>query len=105
MNNLILTDDIKLQQVNYNDNEDAFDDTNLNEDQVDDIESIDFQQLNIPQNCANFEERVKAALYNAINYYWEVPLEEGMLAALLDPRCKMLNFASESLKARTYDSL
>ncbi|CAG8746368.1 19486_t:CDS:2, partial [Cetraspora pellucida] len=48
---------------------------------------------------------VKIALYNAINYYWEVPSKEGMLAALLDPWCKALKFASESLKSQTYNSL
>ncbi|CAG8557064.1 12796_t:CDS:2 [Racocetra fulgida] len=85
-NNLILTDNLELREVNYKDDISVFDDTNLNEDQTDNI-------------------KVKTALYNAINYYWEVPLKEGMLAALLDPRCKALSFTSESLKSRTYDSL
>ncbi|CAG8783237.1 23212_t:CDS:2 [Cetraspora pellucida] len=97
--------DNKLRQVDYKDNEDVFNDTILNKDQADNIESVNFQQFNVPQNCVNFEERVKTALYNAMNYYWQMPSEEGMLAALLDPRCKILNFTSESLKARTYDSL
>ncbi|CAG8802304.1 13636_t:CDS:2, partial [Racocetra persica] len=105
MNNLILTDDIELRQVDYKDNEDVFNDTILNEDQANNIKSVNFQQFNVPQNCVNFKERVKTALYNTMNYYWQMPSEERMLAALLDPRCKILNFTSESLKARTYDSL
>ncbi|CAG8760365.1 10914_t:CDS:1, partial [Racocetra fulgida] len=71
----------------------------LNEDQTDDIELDNFQ------DCTNFEKKVKMALYNAINYYWQVLSKEEILAILLDSQCKMLNFVSESLKAKTYNSL
>ncbi|CAG8649715.1 23222_t:CDS:2 [Cetraspora pellucida] len=81
-NNLILTDDVELWEVNYKDDIIVFDDTNLNEDH---IESINLQkQLNIPQ---------------------DLPSEEEILAALLDLQCKALSFTSESLKFKTYDSL
>ncbi|CAG8830448.1 21040_t:CDS:1, partial [Racocetra persica] len=57
-NSLILTDNLKLWEVNYKDNKSVFDNTNLNEDQTDNIKSINLQkQLNIPQDCTNFEER------------------------------------------------
>ncbi|CAG8552634.1 25253_t:CDS:2, partial [Racocetra persica] len=86
---LIFTENLELREVNYKDDENVFNDAILNEDQADNIESINFQkQLNIPQNCTNFEERVKMALYNVMSYYWQVPSDEGILAALLDPRLK-----------------
>ena len=37
----------------------------------------------------------------AINHYWSIPQDEGMVATLLDPRCKFLNFADESQKSQT----
>jgi hypothetical protein len=61
--------------------------------------------INMPQNCINLEKRVKAALYQAMNHYWEVPQEQGMLAALLDPRFKELGFASSSLRLRIQEQL
>lgn len=91
---MIIDDDFVLQQVNYDDDESAFNDN----DQTDD-------ESTIPYDCTNIKKRVSIALYNAINYYWQVPSEEGMLAALLDPRYKTLSFTSESLRSRTYNSL
>ncbi|RIB21593.1 hypothetical protein C2G38_2176183 [Gigaspora rosea] len=70
-NSLIMFDDFELQQVNYNNDESAFNDN----DQTNDV----------PYDCTNIGKRVRIALYNAINYYWQVLSEEGMLAALLDP--------------------
>ncbi len=61
--------------------------------------------INVPQNCLDLEKRVKTALYQSINHYWEVPQEQGMLAALLDPRFKDLEFASEILRMRTHEQL
>jgi len=61
--------------------------------------------INIPQNCTDLDKRVKAALYQSMNHYWEVPQEQGMLAALLDPRFKELGFASNSLCIRTQEQL
>ncbi|CAB4374006.1 unnamed protein product [Rhizophagus irregularis] len=46
-----------------------------------------------------------AALYQSINHYWEVSQEQGMLAALLDPRFKDLEFASETLRLQTHEQL
>ena len=53
------------------------------------------------QDCKNLIEKVRFALYTAINHYWCVPQDEGMIATLLDPRCKSLNFANESQKNQT----
>ncbi|CAG8761130.1 17685_t:CDS:2, partial [Funneliformis caledonium] len=64
-----------------------------------DVEIIDLT------NCNNLTNRIKMALYKSMNHYWEVPQEEGTLAALLDPRFKDLKFASKSLRIRTYEQL
>src|SRR6185437_10100192 len=61
--------------------------------------------INNPQNCEKLEEKIKAALYDAMVHYWEVPSDEAMLATLLDPRCKPLSFMSESLKNETIELL
>ncbi|CAB4418985.1 unnamed protein product [Rhizophagus irregularis] len=61
--------------------------------------------INIPQNCFELEKRVKVALYQSINHYWEVSQEQGMLAALLDSRFKDLEFASETLCLQTHEQL
>lgn len=61
--------------------------------------------IEIPQNCKNLEKKVKKALYQAMNHYWDVPKECGMIGALLDPRFKELRFFSESLKIRTQEQL
>ena len=61
--------------------------------------------IETPQNCKNLEKHVKNALYKAMNYYWNVPNEYGMMGALLDPRCKELRFASDHLKVQTQEEL
>src|SRR3954451_5133948 len=61
--------------------------------------------INTPQDCVNLENRVKEALYQSINHYWDVPQEQGMLAALLDPQFKELEFASDSLRIKTQEQL
>lgn len=61
--------------------------------------------INTPQDCVNLENHVKEALYQSINHYWDVPQEQGMLAALLDPRFKELEFASDSLRIKTQEQL
>jgi hypothetical protein len=57
--------------------------------------------INTPQDCRDLIEKVKSALYMAIDEYWNVPQSEGMIATFLDPRCKSLNFASELQKNQT----
>ena len=57
--------------------------------------------INTPQDCKDLTEKVKLALHTAINHYWIVPQNEGMIATLLDSRCKSLNFANKSQKNQT----
>ncbi|CAG8720855.1 13237_t:CDS:1, partial [Dentiscutata heterogama] len=59
--------------INYDNDKSAFN----NNDQIDD-------ESNILYNYMNIEKSVKMALYNTINYYWQVLSEEEILAALLD---------------------
>jgi hypothetical protein len=61
--------------------------------------------IETPQDCKNLEKKVKNALYKAMNHYWDVPSENGMMGALLDPRCKELQFASENLKIQAQENL
>ena len=56
------------------------------------------QSINTLQDCDKLIEKVKSALYIAMNRYWDVPQDEAMIATFLDPRCKSLNFASETQK-------
>lgn len=80
--------------------EDADDD-----DEVDDHPKRRKILINTPQDCKDLIKKVKLALYTAINHYWSVPQDEGMIATLLDPRCKSLDFADELQKIRTKDLL
>ena len=53
------------------------------------------------QDCKDLIEKIKFALYMAINHCWSIPQDEGMVVTLLDPSCKFLNFADESQKSQT----
>ena len=84
----------------------VFDDDIGIEDPDDDDEIEDYPKrrkiaINTPQNCNNLVENVKSALYIAMDHYWDVPQDEGMIATFLDPRCKSLSFATESQRNRT----
>ncbi|CAG8678669.1 6747_t:CDS:1, partial [Acaulospora morrowiae] len=96
-NSLIVFNNFELRQITYGTEETVFDQI-LNEDRTNNEQNTDqteFQQLNITQDCTNLEEKVKIALYNAMKHYWQILEKEGMLATLLDSRCKTLSFASE----------
>ncbi|CAG8795076.1 35344_t:CDS:1, partial [Racocetra persica] len=47
---------------------------------------------------------IKIALFNVLNYYWKYPICEALLATLLDPRNKKIEFAtySQRLEAKAY---
>jgi len=55
------------------------------DDEIDDYPKRRKIKINTPQDCRNLIERVRSALYLAIDYYWSVPQEEGMVATFLDP--------------------
>jgi hypothetical protein len=41
-------------------------------------------------------DKVKNALYIAMEQYYTIPADEIILSALLDPRCKKLTFAAHN---------
>jgi hypothetical protein len=45
-------------------------------------------------------EKVKQNIYNALIYYWDIPNDFGLMAALLDPRYKNLDFLDDDEKQR-----
>jgi hypothetical protein len=106
----IMPDNINAEIIDLTSPNTAFDDDLGYEDAPED-EPVTQQpkrrkiNINTPQDCFILEKKVKAALYQSINHYWDVPQEHGMLAALLDPRLKDLEFASEALRLRTHEQL
>lgn len=92
----------------------------LNEDDVDDDDDFDDddktigsdseenlidQQINY-NNTREILENVEKTIYKSLKYYWSIPNEFGIMAALLDPRYKNLDFISdESNKKRIHTAL
>lgn len=54
-------------------------------------------KINTPQNCKDLILNVKNALYKSITHYWDIPEDYGLIATLLDPRCKFLSFVSSEI--------
>ncbi|CAG8742167.1 9951_t:CDS:2, partial [Rhizophagus irregularis] len=109
ISNKMIPDDSNVEVIDLTSPNTAFDDDVGYEDAPEDeiTQQPKHRKINIntPQNCFELEKRVKAALYQSINHYWEVPQEQRMLAALLDPRFKDLEFASETLRLQTHEQL
>lgn len=104
----LLPDDSEVEIVDLSNPNTAFDDnigyTDAPEDDTEGFKSRKIS-INSPQNCFNLKNKVKTALYNAIKHYWNVPQEHGMLATLLDPRFKDLEFASEVVRTKTLEQI
>lgn len=109
ISNKMIPDDSNVEVIDLTSPNTAFDDDvgyeDAPEDEITQQPKRRKININTPQNCFELEKRVKAALYQSINHYWEVPQEQGMLAALLDPRFKDLEFASETLRLQTHEQL
>lgn len=88
----------------------AFDD-NIGYEDADDEDVIDNQpsvrkiKINIPQDCENLISKVKHTLHKSLTHYWNVPEDYGLIAALLDPRCKSLTFISSTLRNNIHSKL
>ena len=109
-NGVYNTDDMQYECIDLIDHTMVFDDDvgiedSDNDDEVDDHPKRRKILINTPQDCKDLIEKVRFALYTAMNHYWCVSKDEGMVATLLDPRCKSLNFANESQKNQTKDLL
>ena len=78
--NTVFETEIEIQPINFDDDED--------------ISNITKKSVSIknPLDTTGVLEKVKQNIYNALIYYWDIPSNLGLMAALLDPRYKNLDF-------------
>ncbi|GBB90633.1 hypothetical protein RclHR1_17650003 [Rhizophagus clarus] len=97
-----LTNSLKPSDNSYEVLEDS-DDNTINSDIVEEESS------QIELDCSNISEvlkNVKNKIYLGLKHYWAMPDEFGIMAALLDPRYKDLNFITdEETKVKIHSSL
>ena len=91
-NSIIRPDEIDPEEIDLTNHTTIFDrDIGIEDPNDDDETDNHLRQRKIsPQDCNNLIKKVKSALYIAMNHYWDVPQDEGMIATFLDPRCKSL---------------
>src|SRR5436309_13573375 len=58
-----------------------------------------------PLNTEGIFEKVKKNIYNALIYYWDISCDTGLMASLLDPRYKELEFLLEDKKEKIIQKL
>ena len=90
------TDTDDVNDINYlNDNTIFEGDTgDIENDNEEIISNITKRKISIknPLNTEGIFEKVKKNIYNALIYYWDTPHDAGLMASLLDPRYKELDF-------------
>ena len=96
-----------MKVVDFTEPNTAFDDDVEYEDSEDgDIANNQSKQrkikINTPQDCKNLILKVKSALYESITHYWNIPADYGLIATLLDPRCKFLSFVFPELHSNIH---
>jgi hypothetical protein len=109
-NGLINSSEINPEEIDLTNPTTVFDNDIGIEDPDDDDEVDDHPKrrkisINTPQDCNDLIGKVRSALYIAMKHYWNVPQDEGLIAEILDPRCKYLGFVSESQVIRTKNLL
>ncbi|GES98504.1 zinc finger BED domain-containing protein 1-like [Rhizophagus clarus] len=102
LDELYLTNFLKPSDNSYEVLEDS-DDNTINSDIVEEKSSqIEVDYSNISEVLKN----VKNKIYLGLKHYWAMPDEFGIMAALLDPRYKDLNFITdEETKVKIHSSL
>ncbi|GES87581.1 zinc finger BED domain-containing protein 1-like [Rhizophagus clarus] len=102
LDELYLTNSLKPSDNSYEVLEDS-DDNTINSDIVEEESSqIEVDYSNISEVLKN----VKNKIYLGLKHYWAMPDEFGIMAALLDPRYKDLNFITdEETKVKIHSSL
>ncbi|GES88440.1 zinc finger BED domain-containing protein 1-like [Rhizophagus clarus] len=102
LDELYLTNSLKPSDNSYEVLEDS-DDNTINSDIVEEESSqIEVDYSNISEVLKN----VKNKIYLGLKHYWAMPNEFGIIAALLDPRYKDLNFITdEETKVKIHSSL
>jgi hypothetical protein len=98
-----LTNSLKSLDNSHEEYEDSDDNTIISDTE----ESLTNQQIEIDyNNITEVLKNVKKNIYIALKYYWAMPDEFGIMAALLDPRYKDLNFISdEEVKVKIHSNL
>jgi hypothetical protein len=86
--------------------EENFDNETITSDSDDSNGSLaNEQQIENYENISEVLKNVKKNIYMGLNHYWTMPNEFGIMAALLDPRYKHLNFISDEIKQRIHSTL
>lgn len=98
-----LTNSLKPQDNLYEENNDSDDNTISSDSEeilINKITEVDYN--NVPEVLKN----VKKNIYMGLKRYWSMPDEFGIMATLLDPRYKDLNFISdEEIKVKIHSNL
>ena len=86
----LLSDDVDYQNEDTIFEEAA--DVEIDNEEI--ISNITKKKISIkdPLNTEGVLHKVKNNIYNALLYYWDTPSDTGLMAALLDPRYKELDF-------------
>jgi hypothetical protein len=99
-----LMDSLSSSSDNLEEYEEDFDDKTIASDSDESL--ISFQQTEVNyNNIAEVLKNVKKNIYIGLKHYWAVPNEFGIMAALLDPRYKDLNFISDEKKQAIHSTL
>ncbi|CAG8789289.1 6716_t:CDS:1 [Cetraspora pellucida] len=107
-NNIRITVDLDDSNTVFDDNLDLQEDIGfIDKPEILDIEiekKISQVKINILQNCEGMVDYVKSALLNALNYYWNYSTHKSLLATILDPHNKKIEFATDDqrFEAKTY---
>lgn len=84
------------QDIDYLNENTIFDDTaaDIEFDIEEIISSVTKKKVSIkyPLKTEGVLNKVKNNIYNALLYYWDTPSDTGLMAALLDPRYRELDF-------------
>ncbi|PKC56482.1 hypothetical protein RhiirA1_500770 [Rhizophagus irregularis] len=98
-----LTNSLKSLDNSHEEYEDSDDNTIISDTE----ESLTNQQIEIDyNNITEVLKNVKKNIYITLKHYWAMPDEFGIMAALLDPRYKDLNFISdEEVKVKIHSNL
>ena len=82
-------------------------DVNVENDTEEIISNITKKKISIkdPLNTEGILEKVKNNIYNALLYYWDTPHDVGLMASLLDPRYKEMDFVLDNEKERIIQKL
>ncbi|CAG8733783.1 21218_t:CDS:2 [Cetraspora pellucida] len=104
-NNIQITVDLDDSNTVFNDNLDLQENIKfIDEPEILDIEiekKISRVKIKIPQNYEGMVDHIKSALLNALNYYWNYPTYESLLATILDSLNKKMEFTTDDQRFET----